>query len=93
MIPVEIRYSNENTKVTFSGQIASYYKTTCCKYPGKDWVVAEHHADVKKITNLANKKNQKPERTLIFIHPPLDIQGAANLAIQGSFYLLAAKFL
>ena len=36
-IPVEVRYNNNDNRVTFSGPIAFYKKTTFVQYAGKEW--------------------------------------------------------
>ena len=37
------------------------------------------HADIKGILQLRNSKDEKPDRTLIFIHPPIQPRPQVNL--------------
>ena len=59
--------------------ISHYRKTTFARYFGKDWMLVSKHADIKGIVQLKNSKDEKPERTLIFIHPPIQPRPPVNL--------------
>jgi hypothetical protein len=94
-IAVEVRYNNQDNKVTYHGAMSNYQKTTFARYVGKEWILVSRHDDIKANIALKDRRDQKPERTLIFIHPPMEPAppasqgptgwgsvGVANIAIQ-----------
>ena len=77
-IAVEVRYNNQDNKVTYHGAMSHYKKTTFVKYPGKEWILVSRHQDIKSIEQLKDKKGEKPERTLVFVHPPKESGSLAD---------------
>ena len=78
-IPVEVRYSNIDNKVTFSGPLATHMK------------LVTKQSDIGCNISLTNAKDAKPGRSLIFVHPQPDprpsvnLTPSANLATQDNF--------
>ena len=55
-IPVEVKYNNQDNKVTYSGVISHYQKTTFARYYGREWILVSKHADIKGITQLKTQR-------------------------------------